>query len=255
MKNYKKILKSLCFFSIILLNLPSNLVQAQITEGETPPPQSEPIVYGTGIVGKIPVWTGEHSISNSVITELNGNIGIGMSMPSNRFEVYTPQSKYYFLDEGLRIINSAGPSILFSDANGEWRIKYITGPPSLQFTFEDMNFLKINYDGYVTIARDLSVGGILSVSESITANDINASIINASSVDVGSKLTAKEVEVSGKILAQEIEVSLTAGGGADYVLANDFKLRSLKELEYFINQNNHLPDTFCKGDGGRWAEC
>lgn len=57
--------------------------------------------------------------------------------------------------------------------------------------------------------------------------------IGAASVD-GYKLA-----VNGKILAKEVKVS---ANWADFVFEDDYKLRSLPEVEKFIQTNKHLPE-------------
>ena len=49
--------------------------------------------------------------------------------------------------------------------------------------------------------------------------------------------------VTGGILADEVRVALSSGGTwADYVFEDDYKLKTLSEVEQFINQNGHLPN-------------
>ncbi len=48
-----------------------------------------------------------------------------------------------------------------------------------------------------------------------------------------------QLAVNGSVRAKEIRVET---GWADYVFADDYKLRSLKEVEDFIKTNKHLPD-------------
>lgn len=47
------------------------------------------------------------------------------------------------------------------------------------------------------------------------------------------------VAVDGKLEAEEIQVK---GVSADFVFADDYKLRSLEEVETYINANKHLPE-------------
>ena len=49
--------------------------------------------------------------------------------------------------------------------------------------------------------------------------------------------------VTGGILSDEVTVKLSASGTwADYVFANDYKLKPLSEVEAFITKNKHLPN-------------
>ena len=60
--------------------------------------------------------------------------------------------------------------------------------------------------------------------------------IGITSIPSGYKLA-----VGGKVIAEELEIQLTADW-PDYVFDKDYKLRSLSDLEKFINENGHLPE-------------
>ncbi|NJO00320.1 MAG: hypothetical protein HC880_00390 [Bacteroidia bacterium] len=61
--------------------------------------------------------------------------------------------------------------------------------------------------------------------------------INTKNYQEGS--TVYKLSVGGKIRADEVKVYT---GWADYVFADDYKLRPLKEVEAFIQQHKHLPE-------------
>ncbi|HNW74099.1 MAG TPA: hypothetical protein PKN44_10775 [Bacteroidales bacterium] len=66
---------------------------------------------------------------------------------------------------------------------------------------------------------------------------------NSGYVGIGTTIappTGVKLAVNGKINCKEIEVTLT--GWADHVFNQDYKLRSLYDVENFISQNKHLPD-------------
>lgn len=52
-------------------------------------------------------------------------------------------------------------------------------------------------------------------------------------------VTGYALSVNGKVRANELHVYT---GWADYVFEDDYKLRTLKEVETFIQKNRHLPD-------------
>lgn len=63
---------------------------------------------------------------------------------------------------------------------------------------------------------------------------------DASALCAQFKLNDKQFNFYGKIEATEIKV--TTSPGADFVFEEDYKLRSLTELEKFIIQHKHLPE-------------
>lgn len=66
---------------------------------------------------------------------------------------------------------------------------------------------------------------------------------NSGYVGIGTTIappTGVKLAVNGKINCKEVEVTLT--GWSDFVFNEDYKLRSLYDVENFIAQNKHLPD-------------
>jgi hypothetical protein len=61
-------------------------------------------------------------------------------------------------------------------------------------------------------------------------------------IGIGTDNPDSKLTVAGNIHAQEVKVTINAGSVPDYVFANDYKLKSLHELEDYIKQNSHLPE-------------
>jgi hypothetical protein len=61
-------------------------------------------------------------------------------------------------------------------------------------------------------------------------------------VGVGTTAPDEKLTVKGKIHAQEVKVDLLGPLVPDYVFANDYKLKTLQEVEAYIKQNSHLPE-------------
>ena len=58
-------------------------------------------------------------------------------------------------------------------------------------------------------------------------------------IGIGTTTPREKLEVAGTIRATEIKVMAQT---ADFVFEDDYELRSLEEVEAFINDNGHLPD-------------
>jgi hypothetical protein len=56
----------------------------------------------------------------------------------------------------------------------------------------------------------------------------------------GATAPSEKLVVDGKILAEEVKVQTVPA--SDYVFESDYNLRSLEEVDAFIQQNKHLPD-------------
>jgi len=67
-------------------------------------------------------------------------------------------------------------------------------------------------------------------------------ILRNGNVGIGAKKPDSRLTVAGNIHAREVKVTADAGKFPDYVFANDYKLKSLQEVEEYIKQNSHLPE-------------
>jgi hypothetical protein len=61
-------------------------------------------------------------------------------------------------------------------------------------------------------------------------------------VGIGTIAPDERLTVKGKIHTQEVRVDMAGPLVPDYVFANDYKLKSLQEVEDFIKENKHLPE-------------
>lgn len=73
----------------------------------------------------------------------------------------------------------------------------------------------------------------------------NQLVINGSlgvGVTLANNPNGYKFAVNGKIGAKEVQIENTSTTWPDYVFKNDFKLRSLADVESFIKANGHLPE-------------
>jgi hypothetical protein len=85
---------------------------------------------------------------------------------------------------------------------------------------------------------DLYVGNVGSVDGASLA--IKAT--QNGNVGIGTMYPDSKLTVAGNIHAKEVKVTTNAGAVPDYVFANDYKLKTLQEVEAYIKQNSHLPE-------------
>ncbi len=64
----------------------------------------------------------------------------------------------------------------------------------------------------------------------------------AANVGIGTIAPDEKLTVKGKIHTQEVRVDMSGPLVPDYVFAEDYKLKSLQEVEDYIKENKHLPE-------------
>ncbi len=156
------------------------------------------------------------------IKRADGNVGIGTSNPFQKLSLVDGQ---LFLGQTATNKVESG-RIRFSEYQAKLLGAYM------------------HYDGDKNIFHI----GVHNTDDVDVAKDVNAISIVRSAGNVGIGTTKAEslLTVAGTISAQEIRV--TAQAGADFVFEPNYKLRSLTELETFVNKNKHLPEIAAAAD-------
>ncbi|MFW0736592.1 tail fiber protein [Flavobacterium sp. T12S277] len=145
---------------------------------------------------------------------VNGDVGIGTTTPSN-------------LQGWGKVLDVAGTDhskILATSTSGLYRVGIFSHNESW-------------YGG----------GGFVGTESNhplhfITNYNAKMSILTNGNVGIGTTKPDSKLTVAGNIHAQEVKVTVNAGVVPDYVFANDYKLKSLEEVEAYIKQNKHLPE-------------
>ncbi|WP_124020590.1 MULTISPECIES: tail fiber protein [Flavobacterium] len=138
----------------------------------------------------------------------------------------------------LRTANRPGKAhILFGNGSA------LSGQPSAMLSFAGYG---IQHSGFTWVPNTSMDEGKLFLSfggaEDGIANPIKVTFQSNGNVGIGTKNPDSKLTVAGNIHAQEVKVTARAGEVPDYVFANDYKLKSLEEVESYIKQNSHLPE-------------
>jgi hypothetical protein len=174
-------------------------------------------------------FTGGTRIGNDVYFKdggnssiLSGRFGIGTATPLAKLEV---KNGNILVRNGLNVDNNSSIMIAHSISES-------------------------NYDTFGTSIRTITqssganVYGIQFFTQEshITGQTEKLRIQGNGNVGIGTTNPDSKLTVAGNIHAQEVKVTVKAGQVPDYVFANDYKLKSLQEVENYIKENNHLPE-------------
>ncbi|WP_264525667.1 tail fiber protein [Flavobacterium sp. N502536] len=176
-------------------------------------------------------WTG-----SNVMRIENGNVGVGVLNPTSKFQVsnsFNTDTNEVIASFTRAVGNTGGSSIVRFGYHNTCDLEVNSGYSSTGHRlggYFDLNITNNHPGG--------DHGGINFVTNSSVKMAINVNgNVGIGTVNPGSKLT-----VAGNIHAQEVKVTARAGEVPDYVFANDYKLKSLEEVEAYIKLNKHLPE-------------
>jgi hypothetical protein len=191
----------------------------------------------------------------------DGNVGIGTTTPTNKLEVLgctkTSQLKidypnvtenwdnewqsgffdaYYIASSpetapnwfwGINIGHrSNNPDYRYG---GQLLIKHSPNEPTLYFRSRGQDGKGV-WAKVINSVGNQQIKGNLVVDGKLNCEEVNVAVI-----------ASNNINVSGTIQANDIRVS-TQGRTADFVFAEDYKLKSLDEIAQYVQENKHLPD-------------
>lgn len=153
--------------------------------------------------------TGNNSLFN---IEANGNVGIGTSTPSAKFDIYNPNGGL-MINTGMGGVN---PSLAIYMSNNAaapgFRSSILFGNGSFEI-----------YDQTASTSR-------------LWINKIDGNVGIGTTDTKGYKLA-----VNGSVVATSVTVKLYANW-PDYVFMKNHKLPSILEIEKYVDKNKHLPN-------------
>ena len=186
-------------------------------------------------------WLGT-SPGNLYTTLPVGNVGIGTTTPTFLLHVVSPTSYAPIVAQGnVTALGADGPVGFFRmintgvSPNETYNIAY----RKLGGVFQCLQSASIAGSTVNISLFDYSVKSLTFGGNGLT----NVVFSNSGYIGVGTTIappSGVKLAVNGKVNCKEVEVTLT--GWSDFVFKPDYKLRSLDEVENFINTNKHLPD-------------
>lgn len=170
----------------------------------------------------------------NVTFHVNNNAGLGSTMLGNYFVDSNSKNRYSFLAK----TNSS--SFTLSDKDGKEFFKVNEGDLGnnksyLQLLKPDSRVIIGSHAFYEPDYKLAIKSGSALVDGSIIANENIG--IGTSIFEDGEDMY--RLSVNGKIRAHGVKVYT---GWADYVFKKDYVLRPLEDVEYFIEENGHLPN-------------
>ena len=187
-------------------------------------------------------WYGSSLEGN---TYRHGKVGIGVSSPTFLFEVegdlalgkFKRLNNSWTDSPGILFVSGRGSSSSPADINAGDRLG------KLQFR-GIVSGTEKNYGYFSFIAADKQQNGFFSFQNS---NYDDLLIIKSNGeVGIGTPLASNpnnyKLAVNGTIGAKMVKVEMNSGAWSDFVFNDNYKLKSLKEVEDYINEKNHLPD-------------
>jgi len=191
--------------------------------------------------------------SGSNIYFNTGNIGIGTATPASKLHIVGDQR----LDGNLALMGNetlTGVLTVTGDEILAGNLTFTAGTQSIQFanpgttpnpmiymftsgTTNSPRMIIAHSPGFPTWGLQYSDNG--DQFDFLGAGTSRMSInLSNGNVGIGVASPAYKLEVCGTIRAKEVRVET---GWCDYVFEKDYELRSLEQLENYINTNKHLP--------------
>jgi len=201
-------------------------------------------------------WVGIPA-SNIIHTDAaytNAKIGINITTPVSTFQAFNPSGSCSFVasrnftgTDGtvgtFTIRNDATQDrfqLLFRKTAGQHEILQTA------WSSTTSSFREFSYFNLVTGKFEMRAGVI----DIEYKNSGNFMINSTGAVGIAMGTTpipdGAKLAIGGKVVCKEVEVTLT--GLPDFVFNDNYKLRSLYEVESFIKENRHLPDVPCEAE-------
>ncbi|MBL7729842.1 MAG: hypothetical protein JNM88_01580 [Chitinophagaceae bacterium] len=176
---------------------------------------------------------------DKVFVDDAGNVGINTPTPTSRLHVTgTANIVGATSITGATTINNGAANAL--SLTGGLFITKSNEALGISGTNAAINFY--NSGNFKSFISHSTSGLYLGVNDGNIRLDVtNGHVAIGPVVLTGANADAYKLAVNGKIICEEVMVKL-AGSWPDYVFADNYKLRPIREVEQFIAANKHLPN-------------
>jgi hypothetical protein len=187
------------------------------------------------------VASGNNSGANFCLYLKNdGNVGVGTSAPLDKFQVNDGFEKLSIGSANSESLGSGTSYIGFNAvrSNENWILASNGTQNGGNITYGD---IAGNYH-IVTVPSEESRSSPQSLSDAAIANHIRLTVTNEGDVGIGTTDTkGYRLAVNGRAVCEEMKVKLYENW-PDYVFNTHYQLRSLSDVDQYIQTNNHLPE-------------
>ncbi|MBQ4804514.1 hypothetical protein J8L88_16760 [Aquimarina sp. MMG015] len=161
----------------------------------------------------------------------NGNIGVGISNPNQKLEIFNPNP----FNSNMEAESQDHISLSSNDpGNGNYfgGITWKTGDRRRASIVATREHSDSDYVGLAFFTKGTDGPGPIYESMRIT---------RYGNVGIGTTNPDMKLTVKGNIHAEEVKIDLNIPA-PDYVFKESYNLRSIEEVENFIKKNSHLPE-------------
>ena len=192
-------------------------------------------------------FTIQFSVAQTNVFPASGNVGIGVSNPSEKLEVEgnvrakqinVVSSDFQLAELGPQALRTglgrvdATVRSLHYELSSDWDAAQIQLRAGSSSGTRSTLRLQGNWNGHASDGK----GGLY-----FGPNGVDTHVmLHNGNVGIGTLTPDSKLSVNGNIRAREIKVETS--GWPDYVFETDFSLPSLADTERFINKHGHLPD-------------
>lgn len=203
------------------------------------------------------------TVADDLIVENNGSSGISILSPdinNTTLDFGSPSDADYarlqgFYNSGnpfLRVSIGGAEKFRFEDSGNlgigaispdtKLSIEIASGSDGnndgISITDAGENLIQLRKENTNEAIARLYHGG----SETVRLRSDGDSFFNGGNVGIGTDDPQSKLAVDGTITSKEVVVTLEQTAWPDYVLADNYVLRSLEDVEQFIDENGHLPE-------------